>query len=301
MSRALASCVAALALFVGCARKEGVPKVVLADEEESESPGPGGGELVFSLPPRLSPGRAFAKYRAVIELAAQGVGMSARIVSRATYGEVISLLEHRDIDVAFMCAGSYVDARENFGAEILVVPVIAGKTTDRACILARADGPITRWEDLRGRSFAFTDPESNAGKLRPAYLLASHGFSPKTFFSRAIYSHGHENSVKAVASGLVDGAAVHCNVLNDLPADDAGLAGRVKVVWRSPPHAMPPIVVHPGLEPALKEGLRWALLSMHRSPAGAGALRRAGIDRFEVIADSAYDEVRRMRAAVTSP
>ena len=46
------------------------------------------------------------------------------------------------------------------------------------------EAPRSALEDLRGKGFAFTNPDSNTGKLVPTNLLASMGATPDRFFSR---------------------------------------------------------------------------------------------------------------------
>jgi phosphonate transport system substrate-binding protein len=63
-------------------------------------------------------------------------------------------------------------------------------------------------ENLRDRVFAFTDPDSNTGRLVPVYWLAERNERPENFFAKTIYAYSHDNSILAVARGLVAGAAV---------------------------------------------------------------------------------------------
>lgn len=289
-----------MALLGGCGKREAAPKVVLSDTQD---PAPAGAvaspPLRFALSALVSPRKAFDDYRTLLALVGRRVGRPVEVVSRATYAETMTLLENQEVDAAFMCAGPYVESREKFGAQILAVPVVRGKTTDRSCIIVHRDSPIRRFDELKGKTFAFTDQDSNSGKLYPAYLLATKGSSPKAFFSRTLYSHGHDNSVKAVAARLVDGAAVHCNVLDDIRQDSPEIALQTRTIWTSPPFPTPPFVVHPGMEPGIKERLRKVFLSLHRDEEGLAALRRLRMDRFTVLEDPEYDCIRRMRAALS--
>ena len=65
---------------------------------------------------------------------------------------------------------------------------------------------------------------------------------------------------------------------------------------KSPPYAIPPLVVPRDLAPELKEKLRQAVLNAHTDPRGQAILRQMKIDRFVVIADGAYESVREMQA-----
>ena len=101
-----------------------------------------------------------------------------------------------------------------------------------------------------------------------------------------------------MAHGLADGAAVSSVVWEGLAKSGAGAASQTKVIGRSPPIGMPPVVVHPRLDPELKMRLRDVFLRMHQDPEGKALLTQAGIGRFTEARDSAYDGVRRMRAVV---
>ena len=98
--------------------------------------------------------------------------------------------------------------RRRFGFESLAVPEVHGSHFYRSYLIVNKDSPYHRLEDLRGRTFAFTDPDSNTGRLVPTYWLAEMHERPETFFSRIVYTYSHDNSIMAVARNLVDGATV---------------------------------------------------------------------------------------------
>lgn len=63
---------------------------------------------------------------------------------------------------------------------------------------------------------------------------------------------------------------------------------------QSPPWGNPSVVVHPGIDPALRGELRGVLLTMQESEEGQTVLAPLMIDRFIPLTDRAYDPVRRM-------
>ena len=77
-------------------------------------------------------------------------------------------------------------------------------------------------------------------------------------------------------------------------AERRSIASRVRIIGRSPSFGIPPIVVHPALDPKLKESLRRAFLSLHQDERGRALLRRARFDHFALQDDAAYDGIRRM-------
>ncbi|RMF26377.1 MAG: phosphate/phosphite/phosphonate ABC transporter substrate-binding protein, partial [Chloroflexi bacterium] len=213
-----------------------------------------------------------------------------------TYAEINELLRTGQADVGFICGGAFVEGEREGYLELLVVPEINGLTTYQALIIVPADSPYRRFEDLRGRRFAFTDPLSNSGRLYVQYRLAQMGETPESFFQESIYTYSHDNSIRAVAQGIVDGATVDSLVFDALVRSEPDLGARLRVIERSRPFGIPPVVVHPNLDPALKAAVRQALLTMHQDPQGRQALAVLHVDRFVLSDPAAYAEIRQMAA-----
>ena len=80
-------------------------------------------------------------------------------------------------------------------------------------IIVQAGGPIQKIEDLRGRTVAFTDPNSNSGFKAPSALLrAQYGLEAERDFKPA-FSGKHDNSVIGVANKDYDAAAIANSVM----------------------------------------------------------------------------------------
>ena len=80
-------------------------------------------------------------------------------------------------------------------------------------IIVQAGGPIQKIEDLRGRTVAFTDPNSNSGFKAPSALLRSqYGLEAERDFKPA-FSGKHDNSVIGVANKDYDAAAIANSVM----------------------------------------------------------------------------------------
>lgn len=165
------------------------------------------------------------------------------------------MLKTGQADLAFVCTGAYVVGERDFGMELLVVPQY---------IIAPADSPAKSLSDLRGKVFAFTDPMSNTGHLAALYMLKQMGETPGHFFRKTIFTYSHDKSIKAVAEKLVDGAAVDSLVYRYLLELEPSYKDKVKIIQTSPPYGMPPVVVHPHLNPEIKAQLKEILLNMHK-------------------------------------
>lgn len=285
--------------LTACNADPAIPRVSFSNVEPSSGGAP---PLVkpirIAIASIVSPQRNLRDYERMFRYLGKKLGRPVELVQRADYAQAVALLENREVEAAFVCSGPYVDARDRFGAEALVVPQVGGKKTYFSYVIVRKDSPFRSFRDLRGKVFAFTDPLSATGKLYPAYLLSKMGLTPETYFSKTILTWGHDNSVDAVAHGLADGAAVSSLVWEGLARSADEEASQTRVIERSPPFGMPPVVVHPRLDPELKDRLREIFLGMHLDAEGKVLLEQAGIGQFTVGRDSAYEGVRRMRAAV---
>lgn len=244
----------------------------------------------------ISPTKSLVFYEDIFDYIGEKLGREVEMVQRKTYAEVNILMEEGRIDAAFVCSRPYVEGHRDFGMELLCVPVCFGKTEYCSYFIVHKDSSIQNLEDLRGKVFAFSDPLSNSGMLIPSYTLAMMGERPESFFRRHIFTYSHDNSIHSVADKLVDAAAVDSLIWEYENMKEPEWTTRTRIIYKSAPCGIPPVVVSPGIAPQLKEKLRSAFLNMHNDPRGREILKRVLIDRFTVIEDSAYNSIRQMKA-----
>ena len=240
------------------------------------------------------PRETLGLYEELLRYLGDKMGRRVELVQRKTYQEVNDLIEAKLVDAAFVCTLSYVLGHDKFGMELLVVTEIDGVPLYYSYIIVRKDSGIESFEELRGKTFAFMDPQSNSGTLYPTYRLDQTGESPTSFFHNYVYTYGHDNSVKAVLNNTVDGAAVEDLIFNYMAVQNPAVASQIKVIEISPPFGSPPVVVHPDLDSETKEKLRNILLDMDEDDRGREILSRMNIDGFVHVSDSTYDSIREM-------
>jgi len=251
--------------------------------------------LRIAVAAMISPKPTRRFYNNILTMIGDKLGRRSVFLQRRTYAEVNLLLEAKEVDVAFVCSCPYVIGHTEFGMELLVVPVVHGKKVYCSYIIVSKNSPIKTFEDLRGKKFAFTDPHSNTGKLVPTYMLSMRGETAKSFFGETFYSCSHDNSIQAVAEGLSDGAAVDSLIWEFMEATDPIYTGHTRIIEKSPPYGIPPVVVHPDLNPELKQRLKEVFIFLHEDKEAARLLRFLQIDRFEEGDDTTYDSVRKMQ------
>ena len=297
----LAAFVAVLATaFIGTTGARGVARVDFNDVAIDEDTTVSGSR--YSVPPlrvaiaaMISPESTMKYYGDLLKLIGDRTGRRTVFLQRKTYAEVNRLLERKEVDIAFVCSGPYVTGHDTFGMEILAVPEVGGKSVYHSYILAHRDSNVRSFDDLQGRRFAFTDPNSNTGSLVPRYMLAREGQTPDGAFSETFFTYSHDNSIKAVAEGLADGASVDSLVWEFINATDPSFTARTRIVEKSPPYGIPPVVVHPGLDADLKQRLRDVFLTLHDDEDAALLMGELHIERFVGGDDRTYDSVREMQ------
>jgi len=283
------------AFFAACEQKREKinleqPVTRVAAEQTADTRAP----LHIAVAAMISPETTRVYYEELMSLIAEKMGRRAIFSQRKTYAEVNELVRKKEVDLAFVCAGPYTQGKKEFGMEMLAVPVANGKTVYHSYIIANKSGHINSMQDLHNKKFAFTDPQSNTGCLVPTYMLARMGKTPNSFFSDYFFTNSHDNSIKAVADNQADGAAVDSLIWEFMNKIDPSLTSRTKIIEKSPPYGIPPIVVNPALDPETKKRLKQILLTLHEDRKAAALLAKIQIDRFVEGDDRMYDTVRDM-------
>jgi phosphonate transport system substrate-binding protein len=220
---------------------------------------------------------------------------SVVFVQRGSYREVLDLIRGGKLDFAWVCGYPYVRYRKEL--RLVAVPLWRGRPYYQSYLIVPADDRKTAsLAELRGKVFAYSDPDSNSGFLYPQYRLATQGENPATFFSRSFFTWGHRKVVEAVAVGLVDGGAVDGYVWETLAEFHPALTRATRIIERSPEFGHPPFVARPDISAAELEQFRGALLGMPADDEGAQLLRLLRLDGFVAGQPALFDEIARMAA-----
>ncbi len=247
--------------------------------------------LRLSVAAMLSPRSTYVDYARLFTKVGKLLGLETKLVQRRTYREVNDLIAAGEIDAALLCTGGYLElARRAPGAvEVVAVPVVGGKTTYRSLVIVPAGSKAARIDDLAGKRFAFTDELSLSGRLYIVHRLGQDGNDPARFFGSAIFTHSHDRSIEAVASGLVDGAAVDSLVYDYWTRQEPARALAMRVIHESPPFGTMPVVVSTRLPGRTRTRLRNVLLSLHEDPEALAAMRAIHFERFIVPEAGLFD------------
>jgi phosphonate transport system substrate-binding protein len=238
-------------------------------------------------------------YEAVTEQVGRRLGITTELVVETSYESC----KRDQNEVCFVCSLPYVTF-ERQGLDLAVpvaAPVLQGsRYTGRPIyfsdVIVHRDSPFRSFLDLRGRSWAYNEPLSHSGYGITRYHLVTLG-ETKGFFGEVVEAGFHQEAVRMVARGEVDGSAIDSQVLALEFRDHPELAERLRVVESLGPSTIQPVAVSRRVPEDLREAIRDVLLTMAED---RGLRERLGvglIERFVAVDAASYDDIRRMVAA----
>jgi len=285
-------------LLAGCSQSSNVRQVRLTNV--ASAPAVPADSSPETMPIRVaaasivSPQETIRSYGLFFNYLEREVGHQIDLVQRKTYEETYDLLRYGTLDMAMVCTYLYVRGHDEIGVDLLAAPQVNGRAQYRSLVIVRADSQIEDFGDLAGKRFAFTDPLSTSGRLYPLSVLRELGVEPGAFFASTTYTYSHDNSIKAVVQGVVDGAAVDSLVFDQWAVKNPELGLSLRVVDHSDWLPSPPMIVSKKVDPHLREAFREALLGMHEDPEGKRILAELGIEQFVLQRDEDYAPVREL-------
>jgi phosphonate transport system substrate-binding protein len=228
-----------------------------------------------------SPRETFVHYEALATFLGKKMGRSVRLIQRKTYQETNEAIGRKEVDLAFVCSGAFVEGAARHNMELLVVPLINNEPFYEANVIVHRDSPFQKFTDLRGKNFAYTDPLSNTGYYFVKERLRLMQTTDREFFGKTLFSYGHDHSIQMVSKQLVEGATVDGSILEYLRRRYPDRVRYIRIIERSQKYGIPPVVVPSSLDGRMREDLEHLFLTIHTDSVGKEILAKLGIDRFE--------------------
>jgi phosphonate transport system substrate-binding protein len=203
--------------------------------------------------------------------------IAVQVKTFATDDLLYDALRDGQVDLAFLGAVRYVQARYEFGA----TPLVADGKASRSIIAVPIASPITSVKQLRGKRFAFGYEESTSTYLIPLLLLSKNGLKPEDV-QGSFVSHRPQDLVDQMLAGKFDACAVSERTL-------LSNKSKVRVLESSEPFAGPPLVARKGFAAGLAAELR-RLMASYQPPANGPSERFS--DGVVLVSDSDYNRIR---------
>ncbi|GAB4242598.1 MAG: hypothetical protein Kow00129_01210 [Thermoleophilia bacterium] len=164
-------------------------------------------------------------------------------------------------------------------------------------VIVRTDSDIEDgFASLRGRSWAYNEPNSHSGYNVTRYRLLQMG-ETGGFFGRVVRAGSHAKALRLVAAGEVDAAAIDSQVLAVELRDHPELAAAVRVIDQLGPSSIQPVVASSRLPEKVKQEAKRALLDLGQDAESRRALAKGFVRRFAEVEDGDYDDIRQMLEA----
>jgi len=228
----------------------------------------------------------------------QKMGRKVELVMRKSYREVMDLLDSGSIDFAWICGFPYIQNREPESLQLLTVPVYRGSPRYQSYIIVPQSSSYRRFGDLKGKIFAFSDPDSNSGFLYPLSLMAEKGETPETFFRQTFFTFNHAETVQAVSEQFADGGAVDSYIWEYLAIFRPDITEKTRIIKKSPSFGFPPIVSRLGVNDDTVKLMKNVLEDMNQDPTGNALLGQLKLDGFRHSPDSLFNGIRVMANTV---
>lgn len=261
--------------------------------------------LRFSMIPTEEISQEIAIYKPLVEHLETTTGKQVEFFLPTSYASVVEAMIGGFVQVSMLGPNAYVIANEKRPS----IQAFATYTTKeshfqkegigyKGLLLVRSDSDYQSIEDLAGSVVGLTDPASTSGNLLPRVSFTGViGQELESYFSRVVYTGGHDLSAVAINEGHVDAAFVATLALDSTIDRGAVAKEDFRILWESDLVPQVPFTYDSDLCDAVKQDIETAFLTVHETEGGKVFLEDLNSTRFVEVEDSDYDIIRALRAA----
>lgn len=196
------------------------------------------------------------KFSPLADYLSEKSGKTVQIKVSKSYKSHIERVGEGGMDLAYLGPVPYVKVTETYGRqELLACLEVDNKPFFHSVIIARKDSPIKKVRDLKGKKFAFGNPNSTMSHLLPRYILNGTGIPVKKLKEYG-FLDSHHNVALGVLGGYYDAGGVKEDVY--LEYRDRGL----KMLAKSAPITEHLFIANKDLPEETIETMRRLLLSL---------------------------------------
>jgi len=272
--------------------------LAMAPSAVAEEPNicPGGGTVRFGVEPYDTAARLVPIYQKVGNLIGDKLDCKVEVFVATSYNAEIEAMRNGKLEIGEFGPLGYVLAHQVAKAEAVAAFGAAdGKpNTYWASLVTYPASGIKTVAEIKGHSFAFSDPASTSGHLFPAYGLRKAGLDPDKDV-RAIFAGSHTSSLEALYNHKVDAGELNSEQLESATQRGHYKGGDLVFLWKLDPIPTDPFTVRGDLPVAFKARVTEVLQNLDLSaldPADRKIMVGAGITRLVPQTDRAYDGIR---------
>jgi phosphonate transport system substrate-binding protein len=257
---------------------------------------PNGGTVRFGVEPYDTAPRLVPIYGEIGKLIAAKLHCKVEVFVTTNYNAEIEAMRNGKLDIgAEFGPLGYVLAHQVAKAEAVAAFGNKEGQPDHywASLVTWPGSGIKTVAEIKGHSFAFSDPASTSGHLFPAYGLRKAGIDPDKDI-KAIYAGSHTSSFEALYHHKVDAGELNSEQLESATQRGHYKDGDLIFLWKSDPIPTDPITVRGDLPAGFKRRVTVVLqnLDLNELPEKDRKIMGLHGNRFVPQTDSAYDGIR---------
>jgi phosphonate transport system substrate-binding protein len=256
---------------------------------------PEGGTVRFGVEPFDTSAKLIPIYGEIGKLLSAKIGCEVQIFVATNYNAEIEAMRAGKLEIGQFGPLGYVLAHQIAKAEAVAAYANAGNQPDSywASLVTYPESGIKSVTDIKGHSFAFSDPASTSGHLFPAYGLRKAGLDPDKDL-KPVYAGSHTASFEALYNHKVDAGELNSEQLESASQRGHYKEGDLIFLWKSDPIPTDPIAVRGDLPAGLKQRLTEALQNIDLSVLPEADRKIMGAHGLRSVpqTDKAYDGVR---------
>jgi phosphonate transport system substrate-binding protein len=256
---------------------------------------PNDGVVRFGVEPFDTAAKLVPIYEHIGKLLGDKLGCEVKIFVTTNYNAEIEAMRAGKLEVGEFGPLGYVLAHQVAKAEgVAAFGTKEGKPdTYWASLVTFPGSGIKTVADIRGHSFAFSDPASTSGHLFPAYGLRLAGIDPDKDI-KPIYAGSHTSSFEALYNHKVDAGELNSEQLESATQRGHYKDGDLVFLWKSDPIPTDPITVRGDLPAAFKARLTDTLrtLDLNVLPEADRKIMGLSGTRFVPQTNGAYNGIR---------
>lgn len=254
---------------------------------------PNGGTVRMGVEPFEDAAKLLPAYEPLGAALGEKLGCKVEVIVATSYSAEVEAMRNGELEVGQFGPLGYVLAHEVAGAHAVATWSTDGTTpsTYYASIVAPASKGYTTLDDVKGKSFAYSDPASTSGHLFPAFALEEHGIDPDTGV-KPLYAGSHTAVYEALRNGKVDAGELNSEQIDSAIEEGTYKESDFTTLWKSEPIPTSPFVVRGDLPESFKEAFAAAVVALDPSTLPPGVQEVLLGKALVATDDSAYDQIR---------
>jgi phosphonate transport system substrate-binding protein len=261
--------------------------------------------LVFSIIPTEETTQEVNLYEPLLKALKENTGKNIEFFMPTSYASVVEAMLSGWVQIGVHGPNSYVIAHEK-DPTIEVFATYAKKAGHlqeegpgyRAVLITRKGSDFENVDALKGGILGLVEPASTSGDLVPRVVFGKElGDGPlEDYFSKVVYTGGHDLATLAVKEGRVDGAFVATHRFDNVVDRGLVTVDEFNVLWESPVIPQDPFTYRTDLCPDILDAIKKTFLTLDQNPDAKGFLDNVSSEKFVEVTDADYDIIRELEA-----